>query len=873
MTTMNPLKVAGAFLVALAVNTSPLFAQDDSAGDEGAVVEEVVVQGVRQSLASALEMKQDSGLVVEAISSENIGQLPDITIAESLVRLPGINGARDRGNESQVMVRGMGPRLTLGLVNGREVASSEPNRNIRWEMYPSEIVNSVVVYKSQSADLIAGGVAGTIDLRTVAPLDYDGPAVLLRGGPTYYDASDDIPDYDGWGYRASISTVGRFSETFAASLAISTQKQKNGYPSVQGWGYNDDNIGGMPGDLDGDGAADYTPWGAQTEIKKLDQDRAGLAAAVQWRPSDGFEIRYDLQYSSSDIAEDQEQTWFSNNGVWGNWDNSSAAAYLDYEQIGRDVVAATLNAASVTNVIAEFTEDKSTMATGLNAAWTADVWRFALDGSYSKAERDNIWQAVRTELYPEFTSFDLRAGIEPWITVSENTADPANQFAADWLAGNHAGPEFVDDELYAFRADLARQLADEGEFSAGVRYSNREKSHRGHSWDQFTPAGGLQIPADMLSSYTIGAFNVPPLLTGDFQELAEFLYGGFTDPGDSEAIEDRWQVDEDVFEAYVKWTFGGELFGSEVDGNMGARLVDVDTKSSGFESVGGGPLTAITVPHDYTEVLPSAGLNFYPHEDWILRFGVARVMARPPLDELRAGRSRSDPVSSPPPLTAAGGNPELDPFLAWQADFSAEWYFADEALFATALYYKDVDTHIGYSTVPIEIEGDTYLLTGPANGPGGTIKGLELTFQTPFSFVDALRNFGIYSNYAYVDSDIVEFYPPNNPLSATGIAEHTATADLWYSADKLELRLGWKYHSEYSLIFGWVGSDVRTLESESIFGLSTVYQFTDRFGARLQVNNLTDEPLRIYRDNNPNRLGRFDKYGRYYFLDFNYTFE
>ena len=86
------------------------------------------------------------------------------------------------------MVRGLGPRLVLGLVNGREVASSEPSRNVRWEIYPSEVVSGADVYKSQSADLVAGGVAGTIDIKTIRPFDYSGPKAMLRGGPVYYEA-------------------------------------------------------------------------------------------------------------------------------------------------------------------------------------------------------------------------------------------------------------------------------------------------------------------------------------------------------------------------------------------------------------------------------------------------------------------------------------------------------------------------------------------------------------------------------------------------------------------------------------------------------------------------------------------------------------
>jgi iron complex outermembrane receptor protein len=144
------------------------------------VIEEVEVTGIRQSLRDALSVKMNSDLVVDAISSEDIGQLPDVTIAESINRLPGINATRDRGNDSQAVVRGLGARLVLGTINGREVASSEPDRNVRWEIYPSEVVSGVKVYKTQSADLIAGGVAATIDIATLQPLDYDAEDFVVR---------------------------------------------------------------------------------------------------------------------------------------------------------------------------------------------------------------------------------------------------------------------------------------------------------------------------------------------------------------------------------------------------------------------------------------------------------------------------------------------------------------------------------------------------------------------------------------------------------------------------------------------------------------------------------------------------------------------
>jgi len=189
-----------------------------------------------------------------------------------------------------------------------------------------------------------------------------------------------------------------------------------------------------------------------------------------------------------------------------------------------------------------------------------------------------------------------------------------------------------------------------------------------------------------------------------------------------------------------------------------------------------------------------------------------------------------------------------------------------------AAYYKDVSSYIGWKQTPQTFDGIAYSVASPVNGKGGSISGAEFTFQTPFYFWSALENFGVYSNYAYVHSDVEEFVPVTDPLTGTGFAKHTAVVDLWYSSGPLETRLGYKYHSPFTVIYGWNGADLQTLEAESVLDLSTSYQFGSKMQVRFQVNNLTDEPLRMYRDNRPNRIGRYDEYGRRYLLDLTMKF-
>ena len=132
----------------------------------------VIVTGIRHGIEDAIEIKRDNGSIVEAISAEDIGKLPDTSIADSISRLPGLTSQRAEGRASAISLRGTDPGFTTALLNGREQVSTGDNRSIEFEQYPSELLSSVVIYKTPDAELIGQGLAGTIDLRTTRPLDY-----------------------------------------------------------------------------------------------------------------------------------------------------------------------------------------------------------------------------------------------------------------------------------------------------------------------------------------------------------------------------------------------------------------------------------------------------------------------------------------------------------------------------------------------------------------------------------------------------------------------------------------------------------------------------------------------------------------------------
>ncbi|MGD0191777.1 MAG: TonB-dependent receptor [Rhizomicrobium sp.] len=854
-------------------------------------IETVVVTGIRGSLKDSLKIKRSSDLITENISAKDIGQLPDITIAEELNTLPGVNATRDRGNDSQAAIRGLGPRLVLGLANGEEIASSEPDQDIRWEIFPSEIVSGVQVYKTQSANLIAGGIAGVVNIQTIQPLDYNGPTITLRAGPTYNEEATSLPNYSPWGIRGSGAYVDQLTSNFAVAFGASFQREKDGYPSFQGWGYNLANGGNAP-ILAPSGCDDPTnpacqvgvstsvPWGAQTEVTEIQQDRTSLVGSAQWRVNSNFELKFNNIFSHYNITENQFQQWYGRNGTWGAYNdfyppynpyNENGSTYVSVPGAnGPDVIAADLinDYSSVTNIIAHYNEDHTLYLSGLNGKWTEGNWLGSLDLSYSGAERLNRWESVDTEVYPPTMTFSTGAGVTPSVTTpGYNPANPANQPLQSYVPGESAGPEHTKDRIGAAAADFTDSI-ENSFFSAvdfGARVSDRTKDHTDYQWNVYPTIGSL--PPGDLSQFNVTGFTVPSMLYGNFQQLSDLAYGGFgAPPPGSNQLGEAWKVHQLDYEAYLKSEFAQNFGSVPMTGDLGVRLVSVDSTSTGWDTTNGGAsYTSVAESHKYTDVLPSLNMNFHLTDEQILRFALAEAISRPPLDELRTGFSLN-PTGTPP--TGSGGNPQLNPYKDWQADLSYEWYFHDEALFAVAPFFKHLDTFIGYQTVPTSIGGVTYQMFEPINGKAGDIEGVELTGQSRFYFLPGpWSDFGVYSNYSFVNSDVHEFTPLRDSFEATGFAKHTAEIDLWYSKDNFEARLAFKYHSPFTVINGWDSQELLGLGAEHTLDFSSTYQIDEHFGLRFEAHNLINQPERLYWNNDPNEIAQYNIFGRSYLVD------
>src|SRR5690349_5926787 len=187
-------------------------AQQSTPAAGGDQLEEVVVTGIRHSVAKSVEVKLDSNSIVEAISAEDIGKLPDVSIADSISRLPGLATQRVDGRSQVVQIRGLSEQFVGTLLNGREQVSTGDSRGVEFDQYPAELINAVTVYKAADASGIGAGLSGTVDLQTIHPLSLGERRMVFGVTGEYNSLGDVSADGDAKGYRASFSYVDQFAD-------------------------------------------------------------------------------------------------------------------------------------------------------------------------------------------------------------------------------------------------------------------------------------------------------------------------------------------------------------------------------------------------------------------------------------------------------------------------------------------------------------------------------------------------------------------------------------------------------------------------------------------------------------------------------------
>lgn len=294
-------------ILAFGAISLPTYAQDASSTEDAEdALEEVVVTGFRQSLVNALDKKRASDMVTEQLSADDLGSLPDVSMADALTRLPGISAVRTGGQAAEINIRGMSGGFVFSTLNGREQVSTSGSRSIEFDQYPSELISSAAVYKSPKASLIEGGVAGSVELETASPLDLDQQHTFNANVRSMYnDRAGEISDAVEFGHRLSLAYQGKFAgDTIGVALGYARLYQPSVSTQFVGLAYNNlVDVDDVEGDNDGpvnNPAAEYVSEGMELQHRGGEETRDGYMAALQFEPNESFSLKADAFVSKFD---------------------------------------------------------------------------------------------------------------------------------------------------------------------------------------------------------------------------------------------------------------------------------------------------------------------------------------------------------------------------------------------------------------------------------------------------------------------------------------------------------------------------------------------------------------------------------------------
>jgi len=851
------------------------------------VEEEIVIVGkYLNSLQSAMTVKKNASSIVEAIAAEDIGQLPDVSISDSLKRLPGLAQDRDRGNGSQISIRGMGGMLGFTTLNGREVAILEETRNIRYDQFPSELINAAQVYKTPQARIQEGGVSGTINLDTIKPLDHKQREFVVDLRASSFELAKDIDSAanDGIGQRISVSYIDQFLDnTLGVAVGYSGRSEPIATKRTELWNYGDTYHNEIWSDELGSAVA--APWGGSTLVTGGEDKRQGVVGALSWEPSDYWSINYDGFWSAFDVNENYHGFDY---GIkeWGTGlviDKSAPSAFdnIDGTPAGyTDLLAGTVELSSLRNLNEVYDQDDELISHGLNVAWQEGVWTAALDLATSETTRDKRWASIRTEnTNPGWATFGTDNGRMTVDLLNADLTDPnQNRLGTVRIEPLSEGGDEINSAKLDFKYDTFGNFLQDIKF--GVAVSSRDKYEHNQKWDQIVIGGDSLLTADYISGVQKAYFDdLPDYLVLDRDAVINDYYGGLENPTPLDADDQvaSWNVSEDISSQYVQFDFASQIFGKAVNGNLGVRNVDTETVARGFEESVDGAITAVNTPHDYNDVLPSTNWTINLTDEHLIRIGAAKTMARAPVNMMSPSLNLNEDLFGANPGQSTSGNPTLDPFRADQADLAYEWYYSDKSQLAVNLFYKDLESYITRSAEAETVvrNGTEYTVSRPINGTGGYIRGYEVLWQQAFDFLPSPFNgLGVYTNYSHNESNVEQGVPLHSDYKAplTGLSEDVANFTLWYYLNGFEARTSYSYRSEFQRDINLIKGEEGINGAEGYWDLNLSYAFNDHYKVYLQVQNLTDEPYETYglESNNPNHVNRYEEFGSRYSVGINW---
>jgi len=896
---------------------------DSSAANNGDS-EVVTITGIRASLDSSARTKREATNIVDSVSSEDIGKLPDVSIADSLARLPGVTAQRLEGRDQRLSIRGLGPDFGTTLLNGREQVTVGDNRGVEYDQYPAEFFKNVNVYKSPDASLIAAGVSGTVDLRMLRPLAQSKRVlqVQARGEMNDYKALN--PDAKRTGYRASATYVDRFADdTFGIAIGLSATSGPSQDKRYNAWGYPTDANNNL------------ILGGAKPYVQSNLLNRYGAVATLEWQPSDTFHSTFDALYSH--FKETQHLRGIEFPLVWG-----------------AGVGVTPLQSSNGFDTSVKFTNVYGVQRNDLNRR-KADNYSFGWNNVLNLSEKTHLtvdasWShASRTDFLLEtYTGAGYNRSGQPGTVTVTQKPDGTFGFQTDipftdtnvfsitdpqgWgyngtttvvQAGFLNKPIFKDD-LKSLRASL------DGEFGGGLihgweigaNYSRREKTSAYRSYF-LCPKGGdgscvvannrtptsEPVPADAkIGTVALGYLGIPAMLALNPDYLYQHSFDAFYDNRPGSLVRDN-KVFENVWTGYAMLKINGTVGGMALRGSVGSQIVHTNQSSTGTVSSFSNGVVTVNPAHEktsYTDILPSLALSLEVADATFVKVGVSETMVRPRLDQERVNRelvinqslagAGGGPQNSPFSFNA--GNTRLTPYKSTNFDLSLEKYFTHSGYVAVAGYYKrltdfvDPNNSVAFDftqylsqlspeqqALVLATNGQIGLSHLPLNDGHGHIEGFEATLSLPFKDVASfLDGFGFFGTTSYSKSRIVYGSAPDTPITLPGLSKWVYNAELYFEKSGFQARVNYRYRGKFlGEVAGLSAAPTyREAKAEGILDAQLGYEFQSGalkgLGILVEAKNLTNRPFVTYQNDDPRQVIDYQRYGRDYYIGLTYKF-
>ena len=896
---------AGLALPAAAQQSPPAAASATTQSAAAVEDDTIIVTGYRRSLKAAINAKRSADFIVDVISSEDIGSLPDVSIGEALSRLPGVTSQRTGGQASAINIRGLSQDLVSATLNGREQVSTQGDRSIQFDQYPSELVSQAEVYKSPKASQIEGGIAGKVELKTVRPLDFKSQVISVNVRGSYNDRAGDTPDSHEFGYRASGSYIGQFLDnTLGIALGYARLSQPNVATRFVGFDYTPSNL-----DLNGNGKREALPYGFEgIQFGGTETRDAGIAV-VQYEPADGLHFMLDGNYSK--FSSKAYRRGFRITNTQG-----ASAASLTNPVITNDVITGgRFSGVGIENVNQDDSVFTQLYGGGFNTKYETGNLKLNFDASYSRGERyfANRGLTVRTfTAVPNVVTYRLNGDQLPTVAINNSFTDATNL-----LQGFYNVPRRDTDRLYAFAGDASYAIGS-GFFKSldlGVRYSGREAkrtvlsySGSGPTYGSFGLNSPTAVPAGFRStgSFTgdFAAAGFPNFTVVDIDKTLE-SFTGKQKPDQSFTFtrQQSFVINEDVIAGYFQANIGADLGGVPMTGNFGLRIVSTDQSSGSTYFIQQTAVGGVRPPDrevfqtngkKYLDYLPSLNLSFKITPDDVIRLAASRQISRARFFDLN--NSGSVGVDSAGVPNGGGGNPFLEPFLADQGDISYEHYFGTSGIFAASAYYKSLETFIiggvtqnfnftanGFVIPPSQAGNPPTQSLGnysqPQNGTGGKVYGFELNFTKSATFLPApFDGLGVALNYAYAKSSLNitnSLGGSARTIPLPGLSKHVANPTIYFEKYGFGARVGIRYRSSYVAPQFGLNEQLTYNNAETVVDVQSSYEFQHGplkgFTILAQVNNVTDEPTKSYFGQQA-QTGTIQYFGRQYYLGGSFKF-